>query len=319
MSRTKKIEQLLEMLLSNRNDDANELSHQIIVDMSRDIYESIENEELDKSDNAKDKEHEVGGEANKDFTNEISSDKDDIDADHLNDGEASDKDFDFEDEDDESTKDRIDDLESELEELKSEFNRLMGEELKEPNHADLAAEYGEDDSDDSDEFSNEFDEEKSDDGHDFEDNKHEDSAMFETAKKEKLKKAMDPKDKKKHKKVDEETQFLTKIGDTGQSGTAKLAGTGKGMSLGAEQTKSTLTTAPSRKDFGGTPVNFSKGTGGEYGKYNGASSGKTTSVDNRNISPKGVGIKADTTAKYTGGKSTGSEQNKSPLSNRPRQ
>lgn len=327
MSQQQKLEKVLDLLLSEESDQAAELLHQIIVEKARTIYEDIVDEEADNDDEKDelDEADEVGGEPNKDFTDEISSDEDEIEADEENDGEAgSDDDGDNEGDDesdgDESTEERIEDLESQLAELRAEFDALMGEEMQEPNHADLAAEMGDevepadDDMDGMPNFGGSGEEKVV--GEVV-------ATMFEKKAKPKLEKAPEAKKgelkKKGEKKVDEETQFLQKVADTGQTGTAKLVGTGKGMTLGAEQTKSPYTNVPARKDYGGKPTKIGGdgGTGGEYGKYHGDSAKDETVTDNVNLSPKKVGIKADTTAKYTGGKPAGDGFSKSPLTKKP--
>lgn len=323
MSQQQKLEKVLDLLLSEDSDQAAELLHQIIVEKARVIYESIveeeDAEELDESD-------EVGGEPNKDFTDEISSDKDEVDSDEQNDGEAGSDDEDDGDDsdmaaaDDEigegSTEDRVEDLESQLAELRAEFDALMGEEMQEPQHADLASDM------DMDGDVEPAGEEMPDFGGQGSEEQvvgEVTARMFEKAKKEKLEVAPQKKDAKKDKKVDEETQFLSKTADTGQRGTAKLVGTGKNSPLGAEQNKSPYTSIPARKDYGGKPSNIlgSKATGGEYGKYNGDSAKDDTPSDNVKVSPKSSGVKADTTAKYTGGKVAGPGFTKSPLTKKP--
>lgn len=341
MSQQQKLEKVLNLLLSENSDQAAEILHQIIVEKARTIYESIvEEEDVEEDAEELDEAEEVGGEPNKDFTDEISSDEDEVDTDEENDGEpeGDDEDDEFGDEDDEfddeegeegeeDLEDRVEDLESQLDELRAEFDALMGEEMEEPNHADLGAEMGE--------IENEFDDEGDDFGGEVEpaggampgmgsDEQvvGEVVAKFhEKQDKPKLEKAPQAKDKKKGKKVAEETQFLSKVADTGQKGTAKLVGTGKGMTLGAEQTKSSFTNIPARKDYGGKPTKIggNGGTGGEYGKYHGDSAKDETITDNVNVEPKKNGVKADTTAKYTGGKPAGEGFNKSPLSKKPRQ
>jgi hypothetical protein len=331
MSQKQKLERVLDLLLSEDSSQAAELLHQIIVEKARVIYESIveeddveEKDELDESD-------EVGGEPNKDFTDEISSDKDEVSADELNDGEAGEGEEDSDDGEDDgedefsagegSTEDRVEDLESQLAELRAEFDALMGEEMQEPNHADLGDEFG-------------GEVEPADDGMggmgsdmpDFGGGGAEEkvvgevvATMFEKKAKAKLEKAPEKKDLKKDKKVDEETKFLNKTADTGQCGTAKLVGTGKDTPLGAEQNRSPYTSVPARKDYGGKPTKIggNGGTGGEYGKYNGDSAASKTPTDNVNIKPKTSSIKADTTAKFTGGKVAGDGFSKSPLSKKP--
>lgn len=337
MSQQQKLEKVLDLLLSEDQDQAAELLHQIIVEKARTIYEGIvdeedanvaeEKDELDEAD-------EVGGEPNKDFTDEIASDEEEIDADEQNDGEAgSDEESDDEGSDDDSegegdegagegsTEDRIEDLESQLAELRAEFDALMGEEMMEPNHADLGAEMG--DEMGGDEFGGV---EPADDagmpdfgGPDEKVVGEVVAVMHEKKKDSKLAKAPEAKDAKKDKKVDEETKFLNKVADTGQKGTAKLVGTGKGMTLGAEQNKSPYTNIPARKDYGGKPTKIggNGGSGGEYGKYNGDSAKDETITDNVGLEPKKNGVKADTTAKYTGGKAAGPGFTKSPLTKKP--
>jgi hypothetical protein len=348
MSQQQKLEQVLDLLLSEDSEQAAEILHQIIVEKARVIYESIvDEEEVEDEDEKLDEADEVGGEPNKDFTDEIGSDKEEIDADEQNAGEAGGDDSEFDDEesdeesDDEgddpfggeesegSTEDRIEDLESQLADLRAEFDALMGEEMQEPNHADMGMD---------DEFGGEDEVEPAD---DFGGDEMGDApgmggmggeekvvgevvaTMFEKKKKPELKKAPEVKKgelkKKGEKKVDEETKFLNKVADTGQRGTAKLVGTGKGMTLGAEQGKSPYTSIPARKDYGGSPTKIggNGGTGGEYGKYHGDSAKDETITDNVGLEPKKNGVKADTTAKFTGGKAAGPGFTKSPLSKKP--
>jgi hypothetical protein len=333
MSQQKKLEKVLDLLLSEDSDQAAELLHQIIVEKARTIYESIVDEE-DDAENEKDEldeSDEVGGEPNKDFTDEISSDEDEVDADEENDGEAGAEDDDEEGYDDEfggdddagegSTEDRVEDLESQLAELRAEFDALMGEEMQEPNHADLGDKFGGDD--EVEPAGDEFD---GDEGAGMPDFGGEGetkvvgevvASMFEKRKTAKLKVAPQKKDLKKDKKVDEETKFLNTVADTGQKGTAKLVGTGKSTPLGAEQTKSSFTNIPPRKDYGGKPAKIGGGPAGEYGKYNGDCAASKTPTDNVNIKPKNSSIKADTTAKFTGGKTAGEGFTKSPFTKKP--
>jgi hypothetical protein len=330
MSQQKKLEKVLDLLLSEDSDQASELLHQIIVEKARVIYESIvEDEEMDEEKDELDESDEVGGEPNKDFTDEIKSDAEEVDTDEHNDGEASEEDDEeeFDDEEGEedfgaegegSTEERVEDLESQLAELRAEFDALMGEEMEEPNHADLADEFGGED-----EVEPAFGDEEEGGMPDFGGEGETKvvgevvASMFEKSKKPKLEKAPEKKDLKKDKKVDEETKFLNKVADTGQRGTAKLVGTGKDTPLGAEQDKSSFTNIPPRKDYGGKPTKFGSGTGGEYGKYNGDSATSKTPSDNVNVKPKNSSTKADTTAKYTGGKTAGEGQVKSPFTKKP--
>jgi hypothetical protein len=324
MSQQQKLEKVLDLLLSEDSDQAAELLHQIIVEKARVIYESIVEEEDAGQFSEGD---EVGGEPNKDFTDEIASDKEEVDTDEQNDGEAgeaeagegSEEDGDEDAGGEMDVEDRVEDLESQLADLRAEFDALMGEEMQEPNHADLAGDMemdgdvqpaGDDMGGDMPDFNGAGEEKVV--GEVV-------ATMFEKQKKAKLEVAPQKKDEKKDKKVDEETQFLSKTADTGQKGTAKLVGTGKNTPLGAEQTKSSFTNIPPRKDYGGKPTNIlgSKSTGGEYGKYNGDSAKDDTPSDNVKVDPKKSGIHADTTAKWTGGKASGEGFTKSPLTKKP--
>lgn len=338
MSQQQKLEQVLDLLLSENSDQAAEILHQIIVEKARSIYETIVDEESDVEEEDKDEldeADEVGGAPSTDFTKEIADDSEEIESDEESDGEADDEESDDESEemDDEfgdeeseemgdgSTEDRVEDLESQLAELRAEFDALMGEEMQEPQHADLGDEMGE--------IEGEFGDDEMDDqggnmpsfGGDEQVVGEVVATMYEKKKAAKLEVAKQAKKgdlkKKGEKKVDEETQFMSKVADTGQRGTAKLVGTGKDTPLGAEQTKSSFTNIPARKDYGGKPTKIGGGTGGEYGKYNGDSAANKTPTDNVNVKPKGSSIKADTTAKYTGGKAAGEGFAKSPLTKKP--
>lgn len=128
-----KYEQLIEHIINDNEQAARELFHQIVVEKSRDIYESLMDEEqID----------EVGGNPAADFVNDIT---DEVRADETEGlGEDDDMDDDSEmdlddmsDEDAEddhhadmggndAVEDRILDLETELDELKAEFDKLMG-------------------------------------------------------------------------------------------------------------------------------------------------------------------------------------------------
>ena len=325
MSQQQKLEKVLDLLLSEDSDQAAELLHQIIVEKARVIYESIVEEEDDEDMDDKEKveeSDEVGGEPNKDFTDEIASDKEEVDADEQNGGEAggeeagegSEEDGEEDAGEEADVEDRVEDLESQLAELRAEFDALMGEEMQEPQHDDLAGE-----------FDGEV-EPAMDAGGEMPDMGGEEkvvgevvATMFEKQAGKKLPVAPQAKKTPAGARADEETQFLTKTADTGQKGTAKLAGTGKNTPLGAEQTKAPFTNAPSKKDYGGTVKNIvgSKTTGGEYGKYNGDSAKDDTPSDNVKVDPKKSGVKADTTAKWTGGKASGEGFNKSPLTKKP--
>jgi len=337
MSQQQKLEKVLDLLINEDSDQAAELLHQIIVEKARVIYESIVDEETEvdeakeEDDEQLEEAEEVGGEPNKDFTDEISDDKAEIDADEENGGEAEGDEGDDEGEDDAegefdgggddmSTEEKVEDLEAQLAELRAEFDALMGEEFQEPNHADLPGEIADIEGEADIGEPGGADMGAAGFGKDEQVVGEVVATMFEKRKAAALADA-DAKKKKaaKDKKMDEETKFLNKVADTGQRGTAKLVGTGKNTPLGAEQDKSPYTNIPARKDYGGKPTKIggNGGTGGEYGKYNGDSAKDDTPTDNVNVQPKKSGVKADTTAKYTGGKAAGEGFTKSPLTKKP--
>ena len=140
-----KYEQLIEHIINDETDKARELFHNIGVEKSRDIYESL----VDESDFAE----EVGGNPVKGFRDEVELDEqgiteeddefggeeetdefggDDEESDFDNGGE-----FDGEEQGEAEIEDRVVDLESALDELKAEFDALMAGEENEPEHADM--------------------------------------------------------------------------------------------------------------------------------------------------------------------------------------
>lgn len=132
-----KYEQLVEYIINDETGKARELFHQIVVEKSRDIYESLVSEDdLDEA---------LGGNEVEELVDEVSCDEeglaeeeDEFSADNEFDAE---EDFGDEGEDhhadvggEEELEDRVMDLESALDELKAEFDSLMaGEEAEEEN------------------------------------------------------------------------------------------------------------------------------------------------------------------------------------------
>lgn len=156
MSRTSKLEQVLEYLLAEDNERAEELLHEYVVETARAEYERI----LDEADDEVDM-----GDPEEDFIDDMEEDEDEIENDMEGLGEAEevdDEEVDFEmdmdaegdeemDMDDEDTdmddedmdaeddvedlKSDMADLEADLEDLRAEFEKLMGEE--EPEDMDM--------------------------------------------------------------------------------------------------------------------------------------------------------------------------------------
>ena len=143
-----KYEQLIEFIINEQEDKARELFHSIVVEKSREIYESLIDEEdlaevggnevdqmmdeITGEEQGMAEEEEMGSEEPMDSADDMEMDSDE--------GEA-------EEEGEEELEDRVMDLEDALDELKAEFDALMaGEEAEEKNfpgiHSDEGGEMG---------------------------------------------------------------------------------------------------------------------------------------------------------------------------------
>ena len=120
---TNKFEQLIELFIAEDEQGAKDLFHEIVVEKSRDIYESLvdedqveetaeveEAEEIEESDFD---EAELGGDAADDMIDDIEADEEGLSMEDEHEG-------------DEEIEDRVVDLEDALDELKAEFEALMG-------------------------------------------------------------------------------------------------------------------------------------------------------------------------------------------------
>jgi hypothetical protein len=139
MTDRNKFEQMLELLINEDKEKAEELFHEIVVEKSRNIYESLlesetEEDEDEAVDEATDEEVDESDEEELDefeeFEVEADDDMDmggdpaddmigDIDMDGDDEGD------DMEGEDDEDLEDRVVDLEDALDDLKAEFEKMM--------------------------------------------------------------------------------------------------------------------------------------------------------------------------------------------------
>lgn len=169
-----KFEQLLDLLVNEEHEKANELFHEIVVEKSRDIYETIiadeakeeedESTEMEESDEEQEEsveeafgepEGEEGGDATDDFVSSVSDEEEP----GMDDGEEGGGD------ESPATKSDVQDLEDALEELKAEFEKLMAGEAEEPEHDDM--------------FGGADDEEGEDDGAEFDDEEGEEDETEE--------------------------------------------------------------------------------------------------------------------------------------------
>ena len=131
-----KYEKLIEFIINEQEDKARELFHEIVVEKSRDIYESLMDAEASVEET-------VGGDEVEDLVDEITADEEgiseedmEVDAEMGGDEEmdlggddmGGEEEFGGEEEaGEEEIEDRVMDLEDALDELKAEFDKLMGE------------------------------------------------------------------------------------------------------------------------------------------------------------------------------------------------
>ena len=258
-----KYEQLIEFIINEQEDKARELFHQIVVEKSREIYESL----IDESDL-----EEIGGNQVERLAHEVMNDEEQMESeDEFADEEPTDDDGmeqpvahdeftvdgDMDHGDGEgSVEDRVMDLEDALDELKAEFDALMGDEQNEPEHHDII---------DDPEFGAMA-------GGDEDEEGGEEAAMFEEADDEEDDEEEED-GKKKDKVVDESRrrtnrgrkmteaewirEYVEKIGEypgEQSSPSGKMAGTGnKSEKQGEKNTKSVVA---GKNDMGGTTKNI---------------------------------------------------------------
>lgn len=129
MTDRSKFEQMLEHLINEDQDKAKELFHQLVVEKSREIYEGIlaeefgmyETEDEDEVSGEFGDEGDIGGDETDDFIDDVEGDEEGF-------GDES------EEGSEEDLEDRIVDLEDALDELRAEFEELMGAEEGEEEH-----------------------------------------------------------------------------------------------------------------------------------------------------------------------------------------
>ena len=173
MSDTSKFEQLLDLLVNEDKEKAEELFHDIVVEKSKEIYQGLIESEEPKEDEVEesteekedeveeatedsDKEdkveenfeeesvEEVGGDATDMMMKDVSNDEGDNDMDFNDDGEMDDHEESHDD-----IEDRVVDLEDALDDLKAEFEAMMGD--KEEGDEDEGEEEGEEESEEAEE------------------------------------------------------------------------------------------------------------------------------------------------------------------------
>jgi hypothetical protein len=128
-----KFEQLIEYIINEETEKANELFHNLVVEKSRDIYNELVAEEMqDDMDEAG-----QSMDATDDMMGDISADEEGMDQEDGEESEDDDMGMDMGDNDmggEEGLEDRVVDLEDALDDLKAEFEKLMADEEGEPEH-----------------------------------------------------------------------------------------------------------------------------------------------------------------------------------------
>lgn len=169
MTDRSKFEQMLEYLISEEQDKAKELFHQLVVEKSREIYETIlsedfeEDEEVDEAKEEDEEEVEEGMEVTFSETDdeeedemEMSMGNDEIGGDatddFMGDIEAGDDMDDGDMDGEEGLEDRVVDIEDALDELKAEFEKMMAGEDGEESGDEEEADSEEDDEEVKDSF-----------------------------------------------------------------------------------------------------------------------------------------------------------------------
>jgi len=247
-----KYEQLIEFILNEQEDKAKALFHEIVVETSRGIYENL----IDEDDLS-----EVGGNQVEELVDEITMDEEGMaEDDELgmgDDGMGDDMDMDGDDHHadvggEEELEDRVMDLEDALDELKAEFDALMGDQGgDEGGEEDFGADdEGEEDMMEADDEEEEGLEESADD--------EEMEESVQEAKDPKKEKML--KDKKEPKKMTESEwirEYVEKIGDIYQQDPAK--GEGKEVGDGGSTAVAAKSIVAGKNDMGGTTQNIAKG------------------------------------------------------------
>jgi hypothetical protein len=270
-----KYEKLIEYIVNEQDEKARELFHQLVVERSRQIYESL----IDEEDLA-----EIGGDEVEDLVDEISTDEEgmleaedededaemDMDDAEMDMDDAEDEMDDAEDdmddaEDDmddhhadmggnEELEDRIMDLEDSLDELKREFEELMGQgddDMGDDMDMDADADMGGDMDMDMDMDAD------ADMGDDEMKPMPEEMQMYEAkkVKKEEMLKAKKAKDKKKMTEAEWIREYVEKIGEPFPGNNSETSEVGAGGSA----TLNKKSIVAGKNDMGGSTQNIARG------------------------------------------------------------
>ena len=239
-----KYEKLIEHIINDEEGKARALFHEIVVEKSRDIYESLMDEEqydegmggnpvngmmdeiqADESGLPEDEEMDMGGDDEMLGGDDDMGMGDDMGMDDMG-GEG-------------DIEDRVMDLETELDALKAEFEQLMGDEAGEEEHSDM--DFGGDDEEDM------GDEESADD----------EEGMMESAEEEEMEEEDDKEEVEESRRYKSEIElmreYVEKVTSPANSEGHEV---GKGGSVAVNKTS---ITDNMKNDMGGTTANIAKG------------------------------------------------------------
>lgn len=254
-----KYEQLIEHIINDEEDKARALFHQIVVEKSRDIYESLMDEEYAEESRVDEPVDSMMKEIAADQNGGIEEGDDDpMGMNNMDIGDMGDNDMGDEGEGD--LEQKVMDLESELEALKAEFEQLMGDE-------------GDDEMDDMDMDDMDMDDEEGDEGDDEMDmDRKDDMEMYEAQHDDEDDKEEDE-DKDKERKMDESVyesrqrrplqktavdlmrEYVEKI-----SSPSNTEGQPAGTSTGGDHASvNTQSIVAGKNDMGGTAKNLAQG------------------------------------------------------------
>ena len=144
---SKKLESILELLLAEENEKAEELLHEYVVDKAREQYESLLDDEVEGEEAVEETVEdmdEVVDQSN-DFESDVTSDEEEIHADEIGEVEDEEESEEAESEEgEEDLEDKVEDIADELESLKAEFDALMAQDeapaIGDEEEAELGAE-----------------------------------------------------------------------------------------------------------------------------------------------------------------------------------
>jgi len=253
-----KYEQLIEHIINDDEAKARALFHEIVVEKSRDIYESLMDEDYTEEGIGGDQVQGLVDEITMDETNGIGEGDDEMDMDMGMEPEMGMDDMGMDDMGgEEDLEAKVMDLEAELEALKAEFEQLMGNEEGEEEHDGM--DFGGDD--EGDEEGEEGDEEEmfeAEDKEDKEDGKDEDDKEMTESR---------YASRRNMSAVDIMREYVEKISSPSNTEFTPV-GTGDGGDKPAGNTKNPLA---GKNDMGGTTQNIAKGGQGADSNPDGTS------------------------------------------------